>query len=143
MNKERLNKLADYLDTIPNKAFDMRSWVQFPDTSKEDISQQAVSTARRNNFECGMTACLGGHAAILFPRLLKIDRGNVVYKNDELEGTEAFAITFDICLYHAKNLTKYNASHRTPKKAAKAIRDLIKKSPECKYSTLMREYFCT
>jgi len=80
-----------------------------------------------------MAACIGGHAALIFPHRLKlIEDGEY---NELSWGTglnkrtsaEAFAAAFRISRWNAFDLTKSYAAHQTPKAAARAIRTLIKR----------------
>lgn len=58
MNAKRLQKLADYLKTVPRKNFDYRR------VGRKDA--------------CGTIGCAMGHAATVFPRLIKLCHGNMM-----------------------------------------------------------------
>lgn len=111
-----LMKLADYLHTVPNKEFDMGDW--------------------RFDSPCGTTACIAGHAAMLFPRRFQLT--TTCGKHDEYKyywfshrasklcGSSAFAEGFKISQGDAEQLTLYNVdSKATPKQAARAVRALV------------------
>ena len=139
MDKERLLYLADHLDRIPRKAFDMRAWIKRgpgdPGTwTDPTLTQGDVALAEARGWECGMTACIGGHAAALFPDRLLLDQGSLKsYDSDGPNGwgSGAFANAFGICVDHAIDLVACNAPHRTARQAARAIRALVRENPGC------------
>jgi hypothetical protein len=98
----RLRKLADHIAQVPRREFDMNSW------------------------RCGTKHCIGGHAAMLFPRDLQFDRYDVIVSRRT--GTDdpyaAFSETFGIALRDAAELCDPLVAHQTPKAAARAIRRL-------------------
>jgi len=121
MDKKALLKLADYLETVPRKRFDMMSWFIGPIKWKPT----------RNNFNCGTSACIAGHAATLFPRRLGIratDEGAaflVPYnKKNGSEGVSAFARAFNINRSLSQLLCN-SCTIKTPKQAARAIRKIV------------------
>ncbi len=68
MNKDRLNKLADFLITVPPERFDMSHWL-----SINDFDQSTL--------ECGTAACAGGWACSIpeFRKAgLKLIKSNLV-----------------------------------------------------------------
>lgn len=135
MNRKRLLKLADYLEKIPNRAFDMRDWSRIVDGKV--MSEQHV----KNQFKCGMAACLGGHASLVFPRLLTLKKRGLellsysaLYYKTEIgrfapEGSEAFSKAFDLCSACAEEITSPDAMHKTPKRAAKILRLVANRKP--------------
>src|SRR4051812_47952886 len=68
MNKKRLLKLADFLETVPREKFNLNHWVTALPTKPEG----------REEGECGFAGCAMGWAAHakLFPEL-KFDRWNM------------------------------------------------------------------
>lgn len=134
MNVKRLEKLAAHLDKVPRRAFKMDSWVIGKDgtTECERGAVTRIRQAAKNDFKCGMAACVGGHAAILFPDLLTIREGSLAYLGErQVWDVEAFARAFKICREHALYLTTPIAMHQTPKAAAQVIRELIEEDPPC------------
>ena len=123
-----MEKWAAYVYEVPRKAFFMGKWAS--------CSVKDLRKAQKNDWKCGMVACLGGFATVLFPRKLKLlsygaGAQVVAYKDSCLRGKSAIAKAFDICYDHAQFLTSVTADHNTPKRAAAAIRKLIKQNPEC------------
>lgn len=104
----RLRKLADHIARVPRREFDMGSW------------------------RCGTKHCIGGHAALLFPREMKFvtfDGGNYILSrravtDDDIDPFYAFAEAFGITIEDAEDLCDPFAAHQTPKAAARAIRRL-------------------
>lgn len=90
MNKKRLLKLADFLETVPAKAFNIRNWQRDPATKPEG----------KTPGECGFAGCAVGWAvhAKLF-RGLKFGEyeygSNVPHYQGEYEW-EAVSTLFDI-----------------------------------------------
>lgn len=129
MDKKALLKLADYIAKVPVHGFNMKSWSEV--VEDEVLGQKHID----NELKCGMTACLGGWAVIVFPKRLKMMKGGVLeyryafiedVKTDAREAA-AFAKAFDICERCANILTDSTALHDTPKKAVNALRRFVKK----------------
>ncbi len=125
----RLNKLADHLETVPEKLFDMENW--------------AVKTS------CGTRACIAGHACAVVPRQMRMSVEDGVPRIQRRVGgrwawdswpTGLFAETFGVTDEEAEALcAPYGSGYRkkdvpkTPKQAARAVRKLAKKyAPEAK-----------
>jgi hypothetical protein len=114
----RLNKLADYLETVPRKLFNMERW--------------------GTDTPCGTAACVAGHACTLFPREMRLHRVSeystgyhvVTRRNDGkwmwTWGSRAFARTFGVKDDEATEICE-DFSLCTPKQAAKKVRGLAKK----------------
>lgn len=86
------------------------------------------------NFECGMPACVGGHAAYRFPRRLRITNNELYLanKNSTEVGYYAFAKAFGIIYEQSKricNPVEYNVEV-TPEVAAERINEVIKEIRE-------------
>lgn len=112
MNKKRLLKLADYLETIPSKRLDMRIW--------------------RIEEYCGTVACALGHACDIpsFKRYgLKLDKryGNPAYRKGKVtyRGVEAGAVFFGIPYDDAAYLFDTAEGHKTPKQVARNFRAYV------------------
>lgn len=136
MNVRRLEKLAAHLESVPRRGFDMTRWVRRSgQTDYSDDATPALRAAHKNGYKCGMAACLGGHAAIVLPRVLRLSEGTVETVADSIWeqefGSDAIATVFGICEGHAERLTRPTAPHKTPEAAARAIRKLIKENPPC------------
>lgn len=63
MNKERLTKLADFLDTVPEHKFDLESWRS--DSTGDESWEALVDDAHLLNFDCGTTGCAVGWACVM------------------------------------------------------------------------------
>jgi hypothetical protein len=128
VNKRRLTKLADYLDSLPARKFDLDHWVEKYDKDfpREDGKKH----------KCGTTACALGHAGLIpsFRRagLRTImpegwNRGKV-----ELDGLEsgmaAAKLFFNLPEEEANYLfmPESYGVRQGPKTVAKRIRRLIK-----------------
>lgn len=91
MNKKRLLKLADFLETVPRRAFDIGGWQTKAPTKPEGKKQG----------ECGFAGCAVGWAthAKLF-RGLRLEQyfdGGVAFPvYEDREGFDACAQLFDI-----------------------------------------------
>ena len=110
-----LEKLAAHLRTVPTKDFDMAEWIL--DTP------------------CGTSACIAGHAALLFPtrfrkKVVSKDDGyinySVVHRQSGISGSEGFSRAFHLTLEDAEDLTMWSF-YLTPKHAAAGITKLVKK----------------
>lgn len=113
VHRNRLRKLADYLDTVPRKKFDMWNYCK-----KAGITV-LPSDAKKEIGNCGTVACAAGHAAVLFPRVAK----RHAYYDDFIEEDLGivgenwdFLFSEDWGLYQP-----------TPKQAAKRIRLFLDK----------------
>lgn len=136
MNRRRLNRLADHLDSVPRRGFDMTEWIRPAKDSEEWATIAQLKKADTNDYTCGMAACVGGHAALLFPRVLTIIalQPQLVGQpalNNTLVAYERIGHVLGLCPVHAEFLCSPDAAHTTPKKAARAIRALLALSPEC------------
>lgn len=128
LNKRRLNKLADYLDALPARKFDLDHWIASYENGypREDGKK----------YKCGTTACALGHAGLIpsFRRAgLKTEmapnatQGEVTL--DGLEhGTHAAEIFFDLRSEEADYLflPEYYGKRQGPKTVAGRIRRLIR-----------------
>jgi len=130
MDKRALLKLADHIEAVPDSGFKMDVWCSVVD------GKTASMEHHKRQYSCGMAACVGGHAAIKFPKRLRLRKmkdwyGKLVLgrlflgKTSRIEGPSAFSRAFGICDVCAEHLTDSDAPHDTPKKAAKAIRGLV------------------
>jgi len=113
-----LKKLADHLEKVPRRGFDMDTWMRMPGTVRASLRD--MKKASENDYKCGMTACVGGHAALLFPDI-KID-GWIKFSGGLRRMQKGLGLTRQ----QADELCNHMiAEHRTPKAAAKYIRKLI------------------
>lgn len=109
MRVDRLNKLADHLDTIDPTEFTMRFWVH----------------------NCGSPACAFGHATTIFPELrIDVKRHHVMYNGYYNE--DAASIFFDLDLEDVNEIfmpSAYDVDRDddiTPSMVAAKIREVIK-----------------
>lgn len=125
MNKKRLLKLADFLETVPRKRFDMQTWVGDEWKGKEDLS-------------CGTSACAMGWATTIpsFRKLgLRLQRSYVWGHSPAYGsryGLDAAQKFFEIDLQTAtllfapaKEYKDGSISKITPKQVAKRIRKVV------------------
>lgn len=73
MNKERIQKLIDYLETLPEERFDYGNFFSSGKPSSDDpfnecVYDNIVESAKNNcsPIECGTAACVAGHTCFLF-----------------------------------------------------------------------------
>lgn len=133
MRKDRLLKLADFLETVPRRSFEIRWWQKRPATKPEGTHQG----------ECGFAGCAVGWAAHakLFRGLRLAQHGDggtdatPIYDGDE--GMPAVARLFDLptvgdyfkvcpdasCLFEAES---YDGHRATPLQVARRIRKFVK-----------------
>lgn len=86
MNVERLLKLADFLEKIPEDHFDMDNWVSVDSFVDEEtyVIEQKHLPGDPEKLSCGTTACAFGWATALWPEELYFD-GCHVRLQDESE----------------------------------------------------------
>jgi hypothetical protein len=121
-----LMELGRYLQRVPRNQFNQGYW-------------WSAKTGKKKS-ECGTTGCVAGHAVDAFPHRFKRsdietwtdDRDGLTYKEYSvkhrrtgLSGTEGFAAGFRLSYEDAFMITEAEASHQTPKQAAKAIFTLV------------------
>lgn len=130
MNKRRLLKLADFLETVPPTKFSLRTWVQSMPTQPESETEGS----------CGFAGCAMGWAvhAKLFRGLRfatsaeadEVHNPEPVYKGKI--GFPAVNVLFDIDTDDSHRLfaaPRYNEPHTTPKQVAKRIREFCGAKP--------------
>lgn len=117
MNKRNIEKLARHLDRVPRRGFDMAAWIT-PPNPNEYVDVEDLKKAAANSYKCGMAACVGGHAALLFGKV-----GDSFVKTVDKK--------LEICREHSFELTRHDADHQTPKAAARYLRKLARENPEC------------
>jgi hypothetical protein len=78
----RLNRLADFLDTLPDKLFDFRQYI--------NVGENRPEKALEVGGGCGTTACAVGWAPAVFPSLLKwdLEAGEVCYRGENRLGDD-------------------------------------------------------
>lgn len=124
MNKERLLRLAEHLETaVPEDAFDMTTWA----------GEHATL------YSCGTAGCMAGHAASVpeFRELglrLGVNGVNGGWRFPffgKHAGYSAMAVLFDIPVSNARQIFGASGSmlgaarHWTPKKAASVLRKYV------------------
>jgi len=117
MNTKLLQKLADYLRTVPPTDFDMNVW------GDGNVADDGTPM-------CGTAACLVGHATVISDELILEEAvdGNGLYPfntRTRREYEAAFADAFDLDISDAYDLSDSDADHQTPEEAADAIEDLL------------------
>lgn len=118
---EGLETLAAHLYQTPRRGFRMGSWSSL-------IRGRFIDRNHlKNSYKCGMAACLGGHAALIFPGRLQISElsGCLYHPETDACGYEAFAEAFNLSWDDAFELCRPTAAHQGPRQAAAAIRALI------------------
>jgi hypothetical protein len=115
MNRQRLLRLADHLDTVPKELFNMRTWY----------------TSYRG---CGTVACAAGHAAAV-PEFK--DEGFALETTDDCEkepvykghtGFEACSAFFKLDFNTNQRIFtrySYGEDDPTPKEVANRIREIL------------------
>lgn len=121
MNKERLLKLADYLETVPPEKFDMGTWItgeEIPGKSDEG-----------NLLECGSAGCALGWATMV-PEFreagLFFHRTSIVFcEHDSFRAAEAF---FGLDSHDSQLIfssLEYPGGRSEPSEVSARIRDLV------------------
>lgn len=123
-DKKGMLKLADHLDTVPDRGFDMNFVSAIVDG--KPLSRKH----HKAGYECGMAGCMLAHAAMKFPRRLSMKfRKNwlrVIHRSTGRDFFNAFADCFYIPDDDAEAFCHSNAQHKTPKQAADALRLYVK-----------------
>jgi hypothetical protein len=125
--KRRLLKLAEVLESVPQKHFDMNAYfrVTYDDGSIEANTgghDQLVLDSADEVLECGTAACVAGWARVVFRRVwpdYPIAYGGFI---EPIADGAAHVLGLNILEAHA--LFSSKAKHRTPKQAAKRLRAL-------------------
>ena len=107
MNIYRMNKLADYLDTVKEETFNMGSFFSFEkyDRDYEEALEEEINTiVETNEWPCGTWACVAGHAIFLFkPELAgKCDWAENASSILDLSPSEADSLFYNYRLVNAK-----------------------------------------
>lgn len=133
MNKQRMLKLADFLDNLPPKKFDFGSF----------RGEGAAS--------CGTIGCAIGWMPSVFPRVCKswvgekVEGGYTLSDDVQLYEFDEAAEVLDIDVDHCRdlftpteNLTELKPQFlpvsATPKQVAKRIRQFVEKYPASKFT---------
>lgn len=69
MDKRALKGLREHFTEVPGEAHNQNSWA-------ENVPLGVIPSIKQHKkkYECGMQACLGGHAAIKFPNRLRLSK---------------------------------------------------------------------
>lgn len=131
---ERLLKVADTLEKVNPKNFNLETWVDQLDwhsclnDTPEDIRKK-LQQAIKDQHKCGTTACVAGYFPVIFPRSWKYNEHTPVLKNNTHwtvvdDAIEFFGITKAACdfLFFPEN---YPESHRSARYAAGRIRQVV------------------
>ncbi len=138
---DRLYKLADFLETVQPKHFNLGSYVDsrnaaegdesdgysYNELSKDDVKALcAVGKGKDAELKCGTTACAMGWAPAVYPRIFRWDikDGLVCTKNENLEegAQEFFGISEDEYTYLFMPGSYKKDDKTKPKDVAKRIR---------------------
>jgi len=109
MNRENLSRMADYIETVPQKKFNMRLF----------------RTGEEKNHECGSGGCILGHCTILDKNPLPLDSyGDINFSAWSLEftGLNPFCDEWNY-LFSGD----WDGVDNTPAGAAKRIRHFLEK----------------
>lgn len=140
MNTERLLKLADYMETLPDGRVDMSLWRDLPDELTDRIKDgEEISLSGQ---ECGTVACVLGHACTI-PEFIKDGLEMRIRRSEGMIDIEitysvysywsAASVFFDIPFDHAtylfgsypKAITFYGMDKLSPKGIAAGIRRYV------------------
>jgi hypothetical protein len=147
---KRLTTLADFLEKLPRKAFNLEGWVQDKDTGRlteyfEDFDLPVFTKNEElkkgikpeTMISCGTTACAVGWAGSI-PEFCKagfriVSAGaHVTPTYGGSQSWDAVHRFFELTEFEANRLfsmSEYPNDKGTPKQVAKRIRKLIEKSP--------------
>lgn len=124
--KDRLLKLANFLETLHPKKFDLSVFVIEP-ASK--ISKEYATNKVK---PCGTAACAIGWCPVVFPRSCYYNTNDdiVLKKNPKFSNFGFAEIFFNLTENESRRLFSsceyYNFNNITPKRVAKRIRKLVK-----------------
>jgi hypothetical protein len=125
MNKNRLLKLADFLETVPRKSFDMGDFGRFGSAGENEPRKFS------GKFDCGFAGCAIGWAAQgrLFPGLRYSNDGDTfTFQGDDADGFQIAERLFDIGAggsMHLFSRAAYTAKNPRPQTVAKRIRKFV------------------
>jgi len=132
MDKGNLNKMADYIENIPQYKFDMRRFRTeehaddieiIPDDPQEKVDISAYLAGQKTAHECGTVGCPLGHCTILDERPLPLNYlGEIDFYAWSKEFTGLDPNSIGWCYLFGSFWT---AVDNTPVGAAKRIRYLI------------------
>ena len=118
MNKQRLRKLADFIEQLKPRKLDMT-----------EIAVEDEDTGKMNPYKCKSVACAMGWTPFIFPTLIKYEVDvwcTLVSKKTGATDWDAMAEIFGLGIFEADVL--FNAgtpSYHTPKQVAKGIRHFV------------------
>lgn len=124
-HKERLLKLADFLETVPKKNFNLET---FAESDKDESINSFIKRFRKK--ECGTTGCALGWCTVVFPRKFKFEHN---FCNSDCDiglnmGWETADEFFGLRRIESEYLfmkDKYPLNKRTPKCVSKRIRKFV------------------
>lgn len=134
-HKNRLLKLADFLDTVPRKKFNLYDWI----TKKSDNTATTIDHIKK----CGFAGCAVGWAMTL-PSFKKAGLKSMGRQQYRFQYGQAFSIPyykgkenwfavaefFGVVGYDAEELFSVDSysENATPKMVARRIRKFVKKA---------------
>jgi hypothetical protein len=90
MNKERMLKLADFIEALPPKQFNMQFWA----VNNNNVSgRRDVDPKTINPHQCGTTACIAGWAVYLFAKRDPVDQNYWISFGEEAQ--DLLGLTLD------------------------------------------------
>ena len=129
MNRERLLRLAEKLDTVPSSMFDL-STVVHCDYQEHG---QDVYNIFKNEKHCGAAACAMGWCPVVFPEILKYTRTGSIewidpdkyYRGYDMTACELFDIPMDIANYLFSPGEYDDSEMHSPQIVAQRIREVV------------------
>lgn len=119
MNKERIARLADFLDELDPKRFNMGAWARKKTGYLNDSYGYAINPLELNPHACGTRGCIAGWTIWLFkdePDAPQILRTAFAYD----AGRRLLGLTDDVT-----GVLFYDMAIETPKDAAARLRALL------------------
>ena len=150
--KERLLKLANFLRNLPNKKFDLATFVKAEEGDYGELRLPELDS------DCKSTGCAIGWCPTVFPRNCKYILRNNVFGEEEVivvpandEGDAdywTFALNFfglseESDAYYLFTPQAYRSGHRGPKSVANRIIDFVHKNGNVNHDTqaYQRNYY--
>jgi hypothetical protein len=133
MNVEKLNRLAEFLDTVPEHKFYLGAWFGF--RGEDGVMDMLDGSTRFDPADCRTTACIAGWQTYLeYPGRsgrVKLERDAEEIARDSLGLSQSQADWLFLGGWLPRSMNEVWRSDEhmkaaTPKQAAEAIRTLVK-----------------
>lgn len=141
IHRRRLLKLADFLEQLSPKVFDLHSIVDADYCENEPSSRyewlQTMKNAAKETRLCGATACAIGYLPVLFPRSFRYNRrGSCELLINDYCNFNAARIFFDLSSDESMYLFDHHQypegkRNRTAKCVARRIRKFVTRKQKC------------